>query len=285
MVRRVSPALSAPPRDVSVVVLSNGEATTGRALASLERQTLAPAEVLRVDGVRPFHRALNLGASRVSTPFFVQLDADMVLDSECLERLRDSMAPDVGIALGALRDPLMGNIAGVKLFRTACFAEVEVRDSITQDIDFSYALGDRGWLTRYLIRHAPDGVQTFGDHLPDYTPEYTYGTYHQLGARYRHRRDVAGVQWRMGVLRRSGHPMAPAARLGLGHGLFCTEERDAPKRSPTAEELAVARGLIEGGAGYRGALACLRELARRDIRTSWLAEASLCDGLCRGERA
>jgi hypothetical protein len=283
MVRRVKARL-VPPSDVSVVLLSNGEATTGRALASLERQTLAPAEILRVDGVSPFHRALNLGAARVSTPFFVQLDADMVLDPECLELLRGSVAPDVGIALGALRDPLMGNIAGVKLFRRACFDEFELEDSITQDVDFSYALRDRGWLTRYLIRHTPDHVITFGDHRPDYTPEYTFGTYHQLGARYRHRRDVAGVQWRMGVLRRSDHEMAPVARLALGHGLFCAEERDAPKRPPTAEQLAAARGLLEGADDYRGALACLDELAGRDIRTSWLAEASLCDGLCRGER-
>jgi hypothetical protein len=176
----------------------------------------------------------------------------------------------------------MGNIAGVKLFRTTCFDVVELRNSITQDVDFSYALRDRGWLTRYLIRHAPDLVHTFGDHLPDYTPEYTFGTYHQLGARYRHRRDVAGVRWRMGVLRRSGHPMTLVARLALGHGLFCPEERDAPKRPPTAQELAVARGLIEGAAGYRGALACLRELAGSETSASWLAEASLCDALCRG---
>jgi hypothetical protein len=45
----------------------------------------------------------------------VQVDADMVLDPDCFERLRQAMDDDVGMAVGALRDPLLGPIAGVKI--------------------------------------------------------------------------------------------------------------------------------------------------------------------------
>src|SRR5437763_598224 len=116
--------------DVCAVVLTLGEQTTGRALRSLEAQTLPVEEVVIVDGVRPFHRAFNDGADRVPTPFFVQVDADMVLDPACVEVLRSAMAPRIGIAVGALRDPLMGKIAGVKMFRRSCLETLPLRDTV-----------------------------------------------------------------------------------------------------------------------------------------------------------
>ena len=62
-----------------------------------------PAEIISVAGVRPFYRALAAGAARVTTPFFIQVDADMVLDEACIERLRDAMTPEIGITVGQLR--------------------------------------------------------------------------------------------------------------------------------------------------------------------------------------
>src|SRR2546421_1670235 len=138
---------SRPTGDVTAVVLTLGEPTTRRALAALGAQTLPFEECVIVEGVAPFHRALNTGAASVTTPFFVQVDADMILEPECCAVLRRRMTPEVGIAVGALRDPLMGPIAGVKMYRRECFREMQLRDTAAPEIDFWLALGEPGWQT------------------------------------------------------------------------------------------------------------------------------------------
>jgi hypothetical protein len=213
--------------DVSAVVLTLGEETKGRALKSLEAQTLPAEEVVTVDGVSPFHRAFNDGAGRVRTPFFVQVDADMVLDPECVELLRSAMRPRTGIAVGALRDPLMGKIAGVKMFRRSCLETVRLRDTIAPDIDHWRALGRLGWLTQCLTCRS-----TLGAHRPDYTVDYVFGTYYLLGRNCAHREDARSLRWRYSQLRRTAYPLAPVARLAMAHGILGNETRDFAKPRP-----------------------------------------------------
>ncbi len=223
--------------DVGAVALTLGERTTSRALTSLQAQTLPLADLAVVEGVTPFHRAFNDGAARVTTPFFVQLDADMVLDAECFEILRQAMAPEVGIAVGALRDPLMGTIAGVKMFRRECFRELQLRDTLAPEVDFYRTLGPLGWLTMCVPG------RTIGEHRPAYTADYVFGTYHLLGARYVQRDDVRGLIWRAGRLRRSSHALAPVARVAMGHGVFARETRDVAKPRPSADDSEFLREL------------------------------------------
>src|SRR5579884_1716035 len=151
--------------DVGALVLSMGEDTTERAIASLESQTLPIQEVVVLQGVAPFHRALNAGAERMRSPFFLQVDADFVLDPGCAVALRDAMEANVGITVAALRDPLIGPIAGVKLFRTQCFGLARLGDTIAREVDFCAALEQRGWLTRYVTSHRDrNGSHTLGEH-------------------------------------------------------------------------------------------------------------------------
>src|SRR5688500_11923456 len=102
--------------DVTALVLSIGEDTTERAIASVQRQTLAVAETIIVRGISPFHRAFNHGARRIRTPFFMQVDADMILDETCVADLRRAMVDGVGMVVGHLCDPMLGRIVGIKLF-------------------------------------------------------------------------------------------------------------------------------------------------------------------------
>jgi len=212
--------------DVSAVVLALGEETKGRALRSLGAQTLPVEDVVIVDGVRPFHRAFNTGADRVRTPFFVQVDADMVLDPECVEVLRSAMGSRTGIAVGALRDPLMGRIAGVKVFRRSCLETLRLRDTVGPETDHYLALGRLGWLTECLTG------ATLGAHRPDYTLAYVFGTYYLLGRMYAHRSDARALRWRYSRLRRAAHPLAPVARLAMAHGILGSETRDFAKPRP-----------------------------------------------------
>jgi hypothetical protein len=213
----------ADPNDVSAVLLTIGEATTDAAMASLHRQTLRPQEIHVVRDVAPFHRALNEGARRVRTRFFVQVDADMTLDEGCLAELRRHARRGVGIVVAQLRDPLLGRVVGVKLFRTACFERMAFPDTVSPDTDFGLAIAAAGWRTVYIGRPREQGSDawlTWGEHRPVYSAHYTFRKYLLEGRRYRHRASHAGLRWHFQRLEASDHPCALHAQVALAHGLF-----------------------------------------------------------------
>jgi hypothetical protein len=215
--------------EISAVLLSMGEPTLERALASIARQSHPVAEVVRVDGVAPFHRALNEGAARVRTEHFVQVDADMVLDDDCIERLAACTAPTVGAVIGMLRDPLYGRVQAIKLFRTAEVASGGFDDSISPDTDFLARMERHGHYMVYALRHdtpTPDTWHTFGEHRPEYEPLYTFEKNKRDGRRLRHRGDAYSVRYHLDLLHRSAHPCALTAEVAMAHGLFSDWEGD-----------------------------------------------------------
>lgn len=216
-----------PPRDdVTAVVLSLGEPTTQDAMESVRRQTLPVANIIVIRDTIPSHKALNAGAERVTTPFFVQVDSDMILDPHCVRTLRRAMRPKVGVAVGHLRDALTEQVVGIKLFRTECFAIATLRDSICPDTDFVDEIARAGWQTTYVGQHA-SAWTTLGEHRPNYAPDYTYRKYLMEGQRYRHRGDVSGLRGHFGRLEQSRHPSAFVAQIGLARGFFRDMNRDA----------------------------------------------------------
>lgn len=242
--------------DVSAVVLTIGEPFVERALASLAAQTVPPGEVIVVENVSPFFRAMNEAAGRVRTPFFVQVDADMILDPTCFEELRAGVRADTGIAVAELRDALLGQVVGVKLFRTECVRRTGFRDSISPDTDLVAAIGRLGWKTRYVGQ-----PRAFGEHRPDYTPAYTYRKHILEGGRLRHRGARAGLRWRCERLAASPHALARLALIALAHGFFLAGRGD--QLEPWGDEPDAARLLLLLGSGGRcDAAADLLPLAR-----------------------
>lgn len=223
--------------EVAAVVLSIGEPTTARALESVKRQTLAISDIVLVRDVSPFHRALNQGAATVRTPFFIQVDADMTLDPDCVERLAACLADTVGMVTGFLRDPLYGRIEAIKLFRTACVQRHPFRDSLSPDTDFVADIARDGWSDIYALRpHGRRDVDwhTFGEHDPGYSPLYTFAKHVVEGRRWRYRRNAAGMQHQLGRLHRSGHRAALIARIAMAHGIFL--DRDGDLLGPYRED-------------------------------------------------
>jgi hypothetical protein len=219
--------------DITAVVLSIGEDTTKEATESASKQSLPPKEIIVVRNVTPFYNALNIGASKVTTEFFVQVDADMTLDENCLRDLRDCMDDDVGIVLGQLRDPLMGKVGWIKMFRKECFDVVQYRDLVAQDIAFKDDISRHGWKTVYAQKSVP-GVpkelwHTFGEHRPSYTPHYTFSKYLVEGRRHRYRKTLSALLWHFRELAKSDHPAALIAQIAMAHGLFIREDRDLLK--------------------------------------------------------
>jgi hypothetical protein len=215
--------------DVSAVVLSIGEDTLARALESVRAQQPPLYEVLVVRDVTPFYRAINLAATLVQTPFFVQVDCDMVLDQDCAARLLAEVTEDTGIVVGQLRDPLMGQVRGVKLFRAACFAVGGMPNTTTMDTDFVKAIDRRGWRTQYILDPNDEtGLRhpSLGEHRPAYTPFYTFHKFRLEGRRHRSRQRPGGLRWHLGALEQSTHPCALVAQLALSHGLFWDVDED-----------------------------------------------------------
>jgi hypothetical protein len=242
------------PSDVSAVVLTMGEPGTEDALAALRRQTLPPRETIVVQGVSPFHQAINTGARHVGAPFFVQVDADMILDPGCLAELRGAVRRNTGIVVGHLRDALIGRVVGVKLFRTAPFREVMMGDTISPDTDLGGALRRAGWKTVYtgrLGRGDPAEWRTYGEHRPGYDPEYTWRKYLLEGRRYRYRENPDGIRWHFGRLEASGHASALIARIAMANGIFLESDRDLLGRMEPDEGYARLAGFLAatGGGG------------------------------------
>jgi hypothetical protein len=226
--------------DVSAVVLTSGEPTTEAAIDSLNRQTLVPNKVIVVRNVRPFHQAFNTGAMQVESEFFVQVDADMVLDPCCIAKLRRGMGRATGLVVGQLRDPLIGRVVGIKLIRTSCFRHVPFRDSISPDTDFVEAIATQGWKTRYVGRptrtRSEDAWVTLGEHRPDYTSAYAYRKYLLEGRRYSYRPSLDGIRWHFAKLEASDHPSALIAQIALAQGIFVVSEKDQLGLACTDEE-------------------------------------------------
>lgn len=240
-----------PTRDVTAVVLSIGEPFVARALDSLDRQTQPPVDVVRVEGVSPFHRALNAGIAEVRTEFFAHVDADMVLDPTALADLRACAAPGIGVVVGGLRDALRGSIVGLKLYRTACAAAQPCPDSITPAVDLVDAIRARGWLTAHALNYRPGRRalwHTFGEHAPEYTPLYTFTKFRILGARYRRWRNGPSLRRMFRLLHDSGHPAAPMAQAAAAIGVYWEESRDALRPCEPSDECARLQRLLAGPA-------------------------------------
>lgn len=249
--------------DVSAVVLTIGEASTARALDSIRRQTLPVAETVVVAGVAPFYRAMNTAVARVRTEFFIQVDADMILDPTCVADLRSLMAEGVGIVVGQVRDPLRGRIPAIKLYRRRCFDRVGFRDSICQDTDLAADVQHQGWRRIYALRRRgeqPAEWHTFAAHEPDYTPLYTFYKFVTEGARSRQRPGERRFLALFRQLRASAHPAAPIATIGIALGLFLHEEHDRLKPCVRTPELDRLEDFLGASGESREALAAPGDL-------------------------
>lgn len=206
---------------IAALVLNMGEPSLPDALNSLSRQTYPVSEVVRVDHVSPFHRALGHGVARVSAPYFIQVDVDMILDPDCIARLAASMAPSVAVAVGWLRDPLLGPVPGVKLFRTELVRKVPFRDVVSPDTDFMSRVQQLGWGVEVVKDPRSGSPDTLGDHRPRYDePGYTFYKFRLEGSRYRTRGEVAPFRWYVRNLSASRHPSRYWALAGLAAGFF-----------------------------------------------------------------
>lgn len=264
--------------DVTALLFTIGEPYAARAVESVRRQTLAAAEIVVIGpSESPFHRAFNAGTRKVCTDFFLQVDSDLVLDPDCVAVLRACARDEVGVVTGRLRDPLLGRIGAVRLFRTACFERAAFPDTISPDTDFAAAIDAAGWRRLdALARRAgpPDLWHTFGEHRPDYTPLYTFAKFRLDGGRYRYRRDPHTLRDLVARLRRSTHGAARLALIALLHGVFHRDTSDQLRPYAADAEGALAERFLSANGAPAGRLPDPQGADLRDVFVRFLAHGA-----------
>lgn len=239
--------------NITAVLLTIGEETTQRAIDSIKRQTLQPEEIIIIENITPFHKALKLGASKVKSEFFVQVDSDMILDEDCFEKLRGCMRQNLGIVAGHLRDPLTGRACCIKMYRKECFEYVHFSDSISPDTDFREDILKHGWMAVYALRFVGKFKMlwhTFGEHRPDYTPLYTFSKYSLEGKRSRYRKKVGDMISKLTKLKDSSHEVALIAQIAMCYGIFMKEETDMLKPFTESEDFNFLERFLKSPGSY-----------------------------------
>ena len=257
-------------KDVTALVLSLDENYTSRAIASVRCQTLPVAEIIVVRGISPFHRALNSGAARVRTEFFIQVDADMILDDTCIAELRDCFSDGVGMVLGHLRDPLLGPIQAIKLYRTECFKNAQLRDHVSSETEFNDDIVRQGWMMIYALKYSGDTASewhTFGAHCPDYNARYTFYKFTREGAKARYRK--AGLWDIFNRLKNSRHKAALMGVIAVAHGFFAKVTGDMHGELEDSEKFQFVERFLTSSQNDDISLVERKDLLHLDLRNTF----------------
>jgi MoaA/NifB/PqqE/SkfB family radical SAM enzyme len=185
--------------EVTVFFVTTGDPVAPTAWSALERQNCRFV-LERIENVAPMSAAFQQMLVRCRTPYFVQVDEDMILKPGAIRTLYETMRcqpDDVFMYAYMLWDAhLVRGIFGVKVYRHALMRLVEYRDvqSCEQDhfkrleaLGYKYAVP--GWSDATLTYGSP---QVQGQHGTLYTPRAAFERYLDLTEKYR---DVGGSDW------------------------------------------------------------------------------------------
>ncbi|MBI4341822.1 MAG: hypothetical protein HY599_00470 [Candidatus Omnitrophica bacterium] len=155
--------------DLTVFVLSTGEETLPDCLRALEGQT-HPVRVERITGVAPMSRAFQAMPERCVTPYFVQVDADMLLDPDAIERLHTGIRRAGRFTVmvsGQLEEEGFGPGGAVKCWKRGLFRIARFRDARAVDRDLFRRI-------RWLGLHPQPLPGLFGIHRPRHSAFSAY---------------------------------------------------------------------------------------------------------------
>jgi len=178
--------------EVTVFVLSVGEPTLLECLMALDRQE-TKARIERIENVVPMDRALQVMLDRCETPYYVQCDADMILNPDAIRRLyRSIMAQPAHVyqLLIALADThLEQDILGVRIVRHAIAKKYPFQPVQGCETDQMRLAAQDGYTT--VARIGP-GIGPAGVHKTSLVPREMYGRYRTL---FRRSRKGEGIEW------------------------------------------------------------------------------------------
>jgi hypothetical protein len=165
------------------------EAHFSKCIERLKSQSVArPVEI--IDRVGPLSAAFQQMIERCKTPFYVQVDEDMLLFPgaiETLERLIKQSPSTVAIVCGYLWDcETQQAIQGVKIYRHAIVKQFPYRDTLSCEIEQLARMKTAGFTIEFIVRG--DRSTCLGEHGGQYTPETIFKRWqrhfqkhHQIG--------------------------------------------------------------------------------------------------------
>lgn len=174
---------------VTVFVTSVGAATATTCLDHLREQDCTFTLRL-IEGVAPMNAAFQQMLDECRTPYYVQVDEDMLLYPHAIRTLYESMvnaAPDVAVTAADLYDVHVERcIIGVKIFRHDIVRRYPFRSMESFEIDQVLRFEADGYkLVRPKAGPTPVDGQTLGVHGTHWTPSSIYQRYANLERRRR----------------------------------------------------------------------------------------------------
>ena len=147
-------------------------------LKSVKCQTLHAAHIIVVCDTVPLPKAQQQGLEQVTTPFFVAVDDDMILYQDCFEKLLASISQNEQCADMAyrLRDPILGNVVGIHIYRTEPVKRIGFWHPEAKDP--KRLMRTKLIENYFLCKYSPEIV---GQHHPSYTPEEIFAKFRYHG--------------------------------------------------------------------------------------------------------
>jgi glycosyltransferase involved in cell wall biosynthesis len=198
-----SPPRSASERldltaEVTVFVTTVGAPTFDECLVHLRRQDCAFRLVV-LDGVAPLSAALQRMVDSCETPFYVQVDEDMLLRPHAIRTLHGGIATSdsrVAMVVGSLYDVhLERGIHGVKIVRHEAVREcrLEGQGDWVAALQADLARSGHVIVRTSLAGATAESPDVLGLHGTRWTPASIYARYAELGRRWR--AGAPGLRW------------------------------------------------------------------------------------------
>ncbi|MBI5671911.1 MAG: glycosyltransferase, partial [Nitrospirae bacterium] len=217
-----------------------------KAALDVQQGTTFKLEIIR--NVCPFSTAAQRMIRDCQTDYFIQVDEDMILQSDAVASMETVMAAapdDVGmICFHLFDDDRDCPIQGVKIYRTALMQSLMFQDVKASEMDLLEQMGRHGikWILHPDVK---------GRHGTSYTAESIYRRYKTM-----YEKDIR--QWNVltsdicrkaDSFRQTGDPLQLFALLGAAHGIInapLAVDREKDARLYNLVELDVFRRLLLG---------------------------------------
>jgi hypothetical protein len=150
-------------------------------MAHLSLQTVSrPIEI--IDHVAPLSAALQQMHERCRTPFYIQVDEDMMLFPEAVEKLEQRIersAPEVALICAPLWDcDTSGPIQGLKIYRHSIVSRFRYEDCLSCETQQLSRIVAAGFVADLLPLKGRSGC--FGEHGKHYTPEMIFKRWQRI---------------------------------------------------------------------------------------------------------
>lgn len=203
----------------TVFILTIGDEVFASCKQAIDAQQSCRFALEIIRNVSPFSAAAQEMVARCNTPYFIQVDEDMILGPDAvatMEAAMDAATDNVGMICFHLFDEdRQLNIQGVKIYRTRLMQGLSFRDLKASEMDILGQMKQRGikWILHPDVK---------GKHGTSYTTDTIYRRYKTM-----YEKDIRTwntLTWdlrkKADKFRETGDPLQLFALLGAAHGII-----------------------------------------------------------------